>query len=116
MATKKTSGKTGKDSSASIGFEAKLWLAADQLRNNMDADIDIFDHGHRHHPGESATHPIEPRCGALAALLALQAAASQSSAPSTRPSLHRNLGAAAFSLASTPHRSPLGHVQLPNLG
>ena len=38
MATKKTSNKSGKDSSsASIGFEAKLWLAADKLRNNMDA-------------------------------------------------------------------------------
>ena len=37
MATKKTSGPKGKDSSASIGFEAKLWLAADKLRNNMDA-------------------------------------------------------------------------------
>ena len=24
-------------SSATIGFEAKLWLAADKLRNNMDA-------------------------------------------------------------------------------
>src|SRR5277367_711210 len=28
---------TAKDSSANIGFEAKLWLAADKLRNNMDA-------------------------------------------------------------------------------
>ena len=26
-----------KDPSATIGFEAKLWLAADKLRNNMDA-------------------------------------------------------------------------------
>src|SRR5882672_2796646 len=26
-----------KDSTANIGFEAKLWLAADKLRNNMDA-------------------------------------------------------------------------------
>lgn len=25
------------DSTANIGFEAKLWLAADKLRNNMDA-------------------------------------------------------------------------------
>src|SRR3990167_1625991 len=32
-ATKKKSG----DSTANIGFEAKLWLAADKLRNNMDA-------------------------------------------------------------------------------
>ena len=29
--------KETKDSSANIGFEAKLWLAADKLRNNMDA-------------------------------------------------------------------------------
>lgn len=33
---KKASPST-KDSSAKIGFEAKLWLAADKLRNNMDA-------------------------------------------------------------------------------
>jgi type I restriction enzyme M protein len=35
MARPKTNGT--KDSSANIGFEAKLWLAADKLRNNMDA-------------------------------------------------------------------------------
>ncbi len=29
--------KTAADSSANLGFEAKLWLAADKLRNNMDA-------------------------------------------------------------------------------
>ncbi len=31
--------KTAKsaDSSANLGFEAKLWLAADKLRNKMDA-------------------------------------------------------------------------------
>ena len=29
--------KTTTDSTATIGFEAKLWLAADKLRNNMDA-------------------------------------------------------------------------------
>jgi type I restriction enzyme M protein len=28
---------TTKDSTANLGFEAKLWLAADKLRNNMDA-------------------------------------------------------------------------------
>ncbi len=28
---------TAKDSTATIGFEAKLWLTADKLRNNMDA-------------------------------------------------------------------------------
>jgi len=35
MAKKKAS--ESKNSTASIGFEAKLWLAADKLRNNMDA-------------------------------------------------------------------------------
>ncbi len=29
--------KSTADSTATIGFEAKLWLAADKLRNNMDA-------------------------------------------------------------------------------
>ena len=32
---RKASSKT--DSTAHLGFEAKLWLAADKLRNNMDA-------------------------------------------------------------------------------
>ena len=35
MAAKQKS--SSKDSSANLGFEAKLWLAADKLRNNMDA-------------------------------------------------------------------------------
>src|SRR5678815_5682972 len=35
MAHPKSNGT--KDSSANLGFEAKLWLAADKLRNNMDA-------------------------------------------------------------------------------
>ncbi len=35
MAKKKA--PDSKNSSANIGFEAKLWLAADKLRNNMDA-------------------------------------------------------------------------------
>jgi len=36
--TKKRKSPNGaKDSTATIGFEAKLWLAADKLRNNMDA-------------------------------------------------------------------------------
>jgi type I restriction-modification system DNA methylase subunit len=33
----KGKGQQIKDSSATIGFEAKLWLTADKLRNNMDA-------------------------------------------------------------------------------
>jgi type I restriction enzyme M protein len=36
MAARKSS-STKKDSSANLGFEAKMWLAADKLRNNMDA-------------------------------------------------------------------------------
>ncbi len=35
MATKAT--KKNSDSTANLGFEAKLWLTADKLRNNMDA-------------------------------------------------------------------------------
>ena len=34
---KSTSSSSSKDSSANLGFEAKMWLAADKLRNNMDA-------------------------------------------------------------------------------
>ena len=30
-------GKTKPDTAANLGFEAKLWAAADALRNNMDA-------------------------------------------------------------------------------
>ena len=33
----KAKSSSAKDSAANIGFEAKLWLAADKLRNNMDA-------------------------------------------------------------------------------
>ena len=36
MARKKAA-VSGAKSTAHIGFEAKLWLAADKLRNNMDA-------------------------------------------------------------------------------
>ena len=34
---KKQKSKGATDSSATLGFEAKLWLTADKLRNNMDA-------------------------------------------------------------------------------
>ncbi len=37
MPARKKASKTAKNSSANLGFEAKLWLAADKLRNNMDA-------------------------------------------------------------------------------
>ena len=33
----KTKAKTSADTAANLGFEAKLWLTADKLRNNMDA-------------------------------------------------------------------------------
>jgi len=33
----RTKSTSGGDSTAHLGFEAKLWLAADKLRNNMDA-------------------------------------------------------------------------------
>ena len=33
----RTTSKPAAQSTATIGFEAKLWLAADKLRNNMDA-------------------------------------------------------------------------------
>ena len=34
---RKKRGKKANDQAANLGFEAKLWLAADKLRNNMDA-------------------------------------------------------------------------------
>ena len=39
MATKKKSAKTPQatSSSANLGFESKLWLAADKLRGTMDS-------------------------------------------------------------------------------
>ena len=33
----RTKSNGSKDSAANLGFEAKPWLAADNLRNNMDA-------------------------------------------------------------------------------
>src|SRR6187401_1589315 len=33
----RTKSKTPNDATAHLGFEAKLWLTADKLRNNMDA-------------------------------------------------------------------------------
>ena len=37
MARPKKPSTSSKESTANLGFEAKLWLAADKLRNNMDA-------------------------------------------------------------------------------
>jgi type I restriction enzyme M protein len=37
MPARKKASSTAKSSTANLGFEAKLWLAADKLRNNMDA-------------------------------------------------------------------------------
>ena len=33
----RTKNANNENSAANLGFEAKLWLAADKLRNNMDA-------------------------------------------------------------------------------
>ncbi len=37
MAKNKTGGKAANGGAANLGFEAKLWFVADELRNNMDA-------------------------------------------------------------------------------
>ena len=37
MAKRKTTEKASNGNGANLGFEAKLWLAADKMRNNMDA-------------------------------------------------------------------------------
>ena len=37
MAKAKSATSKAKDTAANLGFEAKLWLTADKLRNNMDA-------------------------------------------------------------------------------
>jgi hypothetical protein len=37
MARRKSDSPTTNGTGANLGFEAKLWLAADKLRNNMDA-------------------------------------------------------------------------------
>ena len=63
-------------------------------------DTEIRSHYHPHLLGESATYPIEPRYGTLAALLRL---AGMSPQPLSR-------------LARAPHHGPLGRVQLPFLG
>ena len=47
-------------------------------------NTDIRDHDQFHRAGESATHPIEPRCGALAALLLLEGSSPQRPAQAKR--------------------------------
>ncbi len=37
MAKKKANGSASNNTAANLGFEAKLWLTADKLRNNRDA-------------------------------------------------------------------------------
>ena len=88
-------------------------------------DSEIRSHDHPHLLGESATHPIEPRCGTLAALLRLalhepaalsplQGAAQSQPEPVGAVHWHAGArGAAALTLASAPHHGPLGRVQLP---
>ena len=91
-------------------------------------DTEISSHHHPHRLGQSATHPIEPRCGTLAALLRLalhepaalsplQGAAQSQPEPVRAVHWHAGAnGAAALTLASAPHHGPLGRVQLPFLG
>ena len=71
-------------------------------------DIDFFPYDNLHRLGESATHPIEPRCGALAALLLLAGTSPQ------RPAQAKRMPAPGLAIA--PQRGSLGHVQLPFLG
>ena len=73
-------------------------------------NIDICTHENVHLLGESATRPIEPRYGTLAALLLLAGMSPQRQAQARRRARLRQ------ALASAPHRSPLGRVQLRNLG
>ena len=91
-------------------------------------DTEIRFHYHPHLLGASATHPIEPRYGTLAALLRLtlhepaalsplQGAAQSQPAPVRAVHWHAGAsGAAALTFASAPHHGPLGRVQLPFLG
>ncbi len=73
-------------------------------------DIEIRSHDHSHLLGESATHPIEPRCGTLAALLRL-AGMSPQRCPPCRARLSRSLSPFALSTGTQvpvePQRSPL---------
>ena len=41
MMARGRSKSNGKDNGATLGFEAKLWQAADALRNNMDAATSV---------------------------------------------------------------------------
>ena len=60
------------------------------------------------HPlGDSATHPIEPRYDALAALLVV---AGTSPRPSVQAKRRTSLR---WALPGPPHHGPLGRVQLP---
>ena len=47
-------------------------------------NADVRDHDEHHRMGNSATHPIRPRCGALAALLLLAGMSPQRQAPAKR--------------------------------
>ena len=73
-------------------------------------DTEIRSHEHPYLLGESATHPIEPRCGTLAALLRL-AGMSPQRCPTCRARLSRSLSPFALSTGTQvpvePQRSPL---------
>jgi hypothetical protein len=71
-------------------------------------DTDECCHPRRHHMGDRDTHPIEPRCDTLAALLL--------PGPEALAHPSREYPASSSRLASAPHRSPLGRVQLLFLG
>ena len=50
--------KKNNDSSANLGFEARLWLAADKLRNNMDAGGGYKHEGLKYYDGEYREKPF----------------------------------------------------------
>jgi hypothetical protein len=60
---------------------------------------EISSHDHPHRLGESATHPIGPRCGTLAALLHLAGRAKPGALPFARHSQSTGLSVSGLSLA-----------------
>jgi hypothetical protein len=72
-------------------------------------DTEVSSHDHPHRLGESATHPIEPRCGTLAALFHLAGRAKPGAWPFARHSQHTGLSVSGLSLAgmSPPRRRAL---------
>jgi hypothetical protein len=88
-------------------------------------NIDVLTHDTPHLLDEPATHPIELRYGTLAAKLLLAGSIPRRRLPCrAHPCLRMGCSAGGqhaarkpcYTLASAPHHSPLGRVQLPNLG